>query len=154
MKNNSLARFARALFIFGHFADVVGLCTTWNELFSGCVGDVNIWWQMFNFTFLPLKRLFQFKTKIFSTHFASVMTLNNLEINAETQSYISRWRSSVLSSTCPLLKLPNVTKVNKCTAAANLVFRLVTTRSKFMQASNRKHPDWLNDVGRHDMHEK
>ena len=34
--------------MFGHFADVFVLCTTWNDLFCSCVGDVSIWLQMFN----------------------------------------------------------------------------------------------------------
>ena len=45
-----------------------------------CVDVVGIWWQMFNFVFLPLKRSFQFNSRIVRTHFASIMTLNNWEI--------------------------------------------------------------------------
>ena len=52
MKNNSSACFARALFIFGHFANVLVLSTMSNELFCSCVDYVNIWWQMFNVVFL------------------------------------------------------------------------------------------------------
>ena len=50
----------------------------------------------FVFLFLKrlfLKRLFQFNSRTVSTHFASVMTLNNSEMIAETQSYIFRGRS-------------------------------------------------------------
>ena len=93
MKNNRFARVARAFFIFGHFADVLVLSTTWNDLFCSCVDDVSVWWQMFNFVFLPLKRWFQFNSRIVRTHFASVMTLNNWEVIAETPSYIFTWRS-------------------------------------------------------------
>ena len=93
VRNNSSARFARAVFIFGHFADVFVLSTTWNDLFCICVDDVSIWPQMFNFVFLYLKRWFQFNSRIVGTHFASVMTLNNWEIIAETRSYIFRWCS-------------------------------------------------------------
>ena len=93
MKNNSFARFARAYFIFEHFADVLVLSTTWNDLFCSCVDDVSVCWQMFNFVFLPLKRWFQFNSRIVRTHFASVMTLNNWQVIAETPSYIFRWRS-------------------------------------------------------------
>ena len=49
MKNKSFARFARAFFIFRHFADVLVLSTTWNDLFCSCVDDVSIWLQMFSF---------------------------------------------------------------------------------------------------------
>ena len=69
------------------------LSTTWNDLFCICVDDVSIWPQMFNFVFLYLKRWFQFNSRIVGTHFASVMTLNNWEIIAETRSYIFRWCS-------------------------------------------------------------
>ena len=73
-KNNTFARFARAFFIFWHFADVLVLSTTWNDLFCSCVDDVSIWWQMFNFVFLSLKRWFQLNSRIVRTYFASVMT--------------------------------------------------------------------------------
>ena len=36
MKNNTFARFARAFVIFGHFADLLVLSTTWNDQ-SNCV---------------------------------------------------------------------------------------------------------------------
>ena len=93
VRDNSSARFASAVFIFGHFADVFVLSTTWNDLFCICVDDVSIWPQMFNFVFLYLKRWFQFNSRIVGTHFASVMTLNTWEIIAETRSYIFRWCS-------------------------------------------------------------
>ena len=93
MKNNSFTRFARAFFIFGHLADVLDLSTTWNDLFCSCPDDVSMWWQMFNFVSLPLKRWFQFNSRIVWTHFASVMTLNNSEMIAEIRSYIFIWRS-------------------------------------------------------------
>ena len=92
IKNNSFARFARAFFIFSHFADVLVRSTTWNDLFCSCVDDLSIWWQKFNFVFLSLKAWFQFNSRIVGTHFVSVMTLNNLKIIAETRSYIFRWR--------------------------------------------------------------
>ena len=92
-KNRGFARFARAFFIFGHLADVLVLSTTWNDLFCSCVDDVSIWWQMFNFVLLPLKRWFQFNSRIVRTHFASIMTLNHWEMIAEMRSYIFRWRS-------------------------------------------------------------
>ena len=41
-KKNSFARFARAFLIFIHFADVLVLSTTWNDLFCSCVDDVRI----------------------------------------------------------------------------------------------------------------
>ena len=92
MKNNSFARFARAVFIFGHFKDVLVLSTTWNDLFCSCVDEVSIRWQEFNFVFLSLKRWFKFNFRIVGKHFARVMNLNNLEMIAETRSYIFRWR--------------------------------------------------------------
>ena len=87
-KNSSFARFARAFFILEHFEDLLVLSTTWNDLFCSCVDDVSIWWQMFNFVFLSLKRLFQFNSRMVRVHFASIMTLNNWEMIAETRSYI------------------------------------------------------------------
>ena len=51
MKNSIFARFARAYFMFWHFANALLLSTTWNDLFRSCVDDVRIWWQMFNFVF-------------------------------------------------------------------------------------------------------
>ena len=93
-KNNSFARFARAFFIFfSHFADVLVLSTTWNDLFCSCGDDVGISWQTFNFVVLFLKRWFQFNSRIVRKHFASVMTLNNCEIITETRNFIFRWRS-------------------------------------------------------------
>ena len=93
MKNRIFARFARAFFIFWHFEDVLVLSTTWNDLFCGCVDDVSIWWQMFNFVFLCPKRWFQCNSRTVRTHFSSIMTLNNWKMIAETRSYIFRWRS-------------------------------------------------------------
>ena len=93
MKNNRFARFARAFFFHKHFADVLVLSTTSNDLFCSCVNDVSICWQMFNFVFLSLKRWFQFNSSIVRTHFASIMTMNNWEMMAETRSYILRRRS-------------------------------------------------------------
>ena len=74
-KNNRFARFARAFFIFLHFADVLVYSTTWNYMFCSCVDEVSIWWEMFTFVFLlTLKRLFQFNPRIVRKHFASLMT--------------------------------------------------------------------------------
>ena len=93
MKNSIFTRFARAFFIFWHFEDLLVLSTTWNDLFCICVDDVSIWWQMFSFVFLCPKRWFQFNFRMVRTHFSSIMSLNNWKMIAETQSYISRWRS-------------------------------------------------------------
>ena len=100
MKNSIFTRFARASFLFWHFEDVLVLSTTWNDLFCSCVDDVTysryttcrIWWRLFNFVLCP-KRGLQFDSRIVRTHFSSMMTLNNLKMDAETRSYISRWRS-------------------------------------------------------------
>ena len=89
----TLSGFARAFLIFGHFADVLVLSTTWNDLFCSCVDDVSIWWANFNFVFWSPKRWFQFNSRIVRTQFASVMTLDNWEMIAETRSYMLRWRS-------------------------------------------------------------
>ena len=93
MKNSIFARFARAFFIFWHFEDVLVLSTTWNDLFCSCVDDESIWWQMFNFVFSCPKRWFQFNSSIVTTHFSSIMSLNNWKMIAETRSHIFRWRS-------------------------------------------------------------
>ena len=92
-KYNSFARFARVFFIFLHLADVLALSTTWNDLFCSCVDDVSLRWWMFNIVFLSQKRWFQFHSRTVTTHFASVIPLNNCEMIAETRSYIFRWRS-------------------------------------------------------------
>ena len=65
-----------------------------NDLFYSCADDMSIWWQMINyFVFLCPKCWFQFNSRIVKTHFSSMMTLNNLKMIAETQSYIFRWCS-------------------------------------------------------------
>ena len=79
MKNSSFARFALVFLNCKNFADVK---------------DVSIWYQMFNFVFLPLKRWFQFNSTVtVETYFARAVTLNNWEMIAETRCYIFRWRS-------------------------------------------------------------
>jgi len=97
MKNRIFARFARPFFSFCHFEDVLVLSTTWNDLFCTCLDDVSIWWQMFNFVVLCLrrcpKRRFQFNSRIVRTHFSNITTLNNWKMIAETRSYIFWWRS-------------------------------------------------------------
>ena len=92
MKNSIFARFARAFFIFWHFADVLVLSTTWNDMFYSCVDDVSIWWQMFNFILLCSKCWFQFNSRIVWTHFSGIMSLNNWKMIAETRSHIFRLR--------------------------------------------------------------
>ena len=93
MKNSIFARFARAFLIFWHFEDVLFLSMTWNDLFCCCVDDVSIWWQRFNSVFLCPKCWFQFNSSMVTTHFSSIMTLNNWKMISETRSYIFRWRS-------------------------------------------------------------
>ena len=51
------------------------------------------WAQDDKCSFLSLKRWFQFNSWIVRTHFATLMTLNNSEMTAQTRSYIFRWRS-------------------------------------------------------------
>ena len=79
------ARFARAIFIFWHFEDVLVLSKTRNDLFCSCVDDVSIWWQIFNFVFLYVPSAGS-NSRILRTHF-SYITI------AETRSYILRWLS-------------------------------------------------------------
>ena len=55
MKNNSFARFAQAIFISVHFADVIVLSTKWNDLFCNCGDEVSM--TNANFVFLSLKGL-------------------------------------------------------------------------------------------------
>ena len=93
MKDIIFPRFARAVFIFWHFVDVLVLSTTWNDLFCSCVDDANIWWQLFNFVLLCPKRWLQFNCTTVRTHFSSIMTLNNWKMIAEIRSYIFGWRS-------------------------------------------------------------
>ena len=92
------------IFHFKHFADVLVLSSTWNDLYYSCVDIVSIWWQMFNFILVSLRRWFQFNSRIVRTHFASVMTLNYRETVARTRSYIFRVTLSQ-SSTSSLPKL-------------------------------------------------
>ena len=49
-ENSSFARFARAFFIFVHFAVVLVILMPWNDLFCSCVDDVSTWRQTFNVT--------------------------------------------------------------------------------------------------------
>ena len=85
-----------ALHVQFSFLTFRSLSATWNDLFCSCVDDVTIWWQMFNFVFLSLKRWFKFNSRIVRTHFASVFSLNNQEIIAETRSY--RFSDDVLAA--------------------------------------------------------
>ena len=50
----------------------------------------------------------KFNSRIVRTQFSSIMTLNNLEMIAETRSYIFRWGSHFRPSTSCLLKFPFV----------------------------------------------
>ena len=62
MRKNSFA-----FFIFGQLADVLSFFPR-REMtcFVGDIVDnVRIWWQIFNFVFLSLKRRFQFNSRIF-----------------------------------------------------------------------------------------
>ena len=44
----------------------------WHDMTCFAVVNVNIWWQVFNFVLLPLKRWFQFNRK---THFVNALAL-------------------------------------------------------------------------------
>ena len=52
MKNCSFVRFARALFIFAHFAAVPVQLTPWNAMLRSWVDDDSPWEQLFNILFL------------------------------------------------------------------------------------------------------
>ena len=93
MKNNSFARFARAFLIFGISLTFSFFLRRELTCFAVVWTTWHMWWQMFNFVFLTPKRWFRFNSRIVRIHFATVMTLNNWKMIAETRSYIFRWRS-------------------------------------------------------------
>ena len=79
MKYNSVAFFARAFFIFVHFADVLVLSMTWNDhlFWWSCVDNMSIiWWQYRSNLSSYLKHCFQFNSMIFRIHFSGIMTWN------------------------------------------------------------------------------
>ena len=123
MKNSIFACFARAFFIFWHFADVLVPSTTWNDLFCSCVDDVSIWWQMFNYILLCPKCWFQFNSRIVRTHFSSIMSLNNGKMMAETRSHIFRWRSRFRRRRVCLSSL----MLKRVAIVSNLKFELLKT---------------------------
>jgi len=104
MKSNSFACFACALFIFGHFADVLVLSTTWNDLFCSCVDDVSIW-QMFNFFFFSSDTLVPMllNSRILNTHFASIVT--QLRNDCRSAKLHFQMTLSMLSTSCLICKL-------------------------------------------------
>jgi len=136
MKNSIFACFARAFFIFWHFADVLVLSTTWNDLFCSCVDDVSIWWHMFNFILLCPKCWFQFNSRIVRTHFSSIMSLNNWKMIAETRSHIFRWRPRFrrrrvcLSSLLSVNTTTTLWACGKFPAFVQWEFRYLPTRSE------------------------
>ena len=89
MKNSILARFARAFFIFWHFADVLVLSTTWNDQFCSCVDACDDKCSILS-SYVPR---FQFNSRTVKTQFSSILSLNNWKMIAETRSNIFRWRS-------------------------------------------------------------
>ena len=120
-----------AVFIFVHFADILVLSTTWNDLFCSCVVYGSRWRLSFNFV-LSLKNCFQFNSRIVRTQFASVMTLNNWEMIAwncnfaflvETRSFSSRWRSRCRRRRfCSLIHVVDTTRKCTCKACETTVF--------------------------------
>jgi len=90
MKNNAFVHFAGAFLMFRHFA-VLFLSITWIDLLWSC-GRREHMMKNVQFFLLSEKRWFQFNSRIVRTHFASVMTLNDWEMIAETWSHIT-WRS-------------------------------------------------------------
>ena len=75
MKNGSFARFARAFFIFVHFAAVIVLCTTWNDTFCSYVDDVGTWWQIFQFFLVRLSPSFFFFFPLASSAFPDIRSV-------------------------------------------------------------------------------
>ena len=112
-----------------HFEDVLVLSTTWNDLFCNCVGDVGIWWQIFNFVFLFPKRWFQFNSRIVNlrAHFSSIMSLNNWKMIAETRSYIFRCRSR-LRRRRVCFKLPNNSLRRRATGGDSTIMKSFVTK--------------------------
>ena len=86
MKNNSFARFARAFFIFLYFADVLVFSTMSNDLFAvvwttwACDDRCSV---LYSYLWRAGSNLIP---GVVRTHFASIMTLNNWEMVAETLS--------------------------------------------------------------------
>ena len=88
VKNGTFARFACPLFIFVHFAAVLVLSTTWNDLFRRCVNDVINWRQIFTFLFPSASRSYQFNSRI-----VSILKAKWLGMITEAWCFIFRWRS-------------------------------------------------------------
>ena len=62
LKNITFPRFAGAIFIFVHFAEVLVLSMTWDDLFCSCVDNVGTWAKIFN-SFLSPKRSHKFNSR-------------------------------------------------------------------------------------------
>ena len=77
-----IARYARAYLFFVHFSAVHVISKTWNYFFCSSVDNLRTWRKSINF----LPKLF------IGVRFVTQTTRNNLEIIAETWSYIYRWR--------------------------------------------------------------
>ena len=83
--------------------------------------QICIWWQMFDFVCLSLKRWFQFNSRRVRTHFEGTMALNNWEIIAETRGYIFRWRSRCCRGLVCLSSLMLLMTATKFESVLNLL---------------------------------
>ena len=105
MKNNSFARFARAFFIF--FLTFRRRSRSFHDV-KWPIWQLTFWttWayhDKFSIVFLPLRRWFQFNSRIVRTQFASVMILNNWK-NDCSNAKLHFQVTFLLSSTSSLLK--------------------------------------------------
>ena len=88
MKISSFVRFERVIFISVLFSGLLVLSTTWMTCFAVVWTE---WTYDNKVQFCLVMSVAQFKSRIVTTHFASVMTFNNWEMIAETWSYIFGW---------------------------------------------------------------
>ena len=91
--NSSFACFARVIFIFTYISLLFSFFRRREVIYLTVVWMAWADRQIFNIFLLSPNRWYQFNSKIFRIHFASMMTWNNGEISAETRSYIFGWRS-------------------------------------------------------------
>ena len=140
MKSNSFARLARAFFIFGQFADVLVLSTTWNHLFCSCVDDVSIWWPIFNLVFLTLI-LFQLTFSLPST--SSLLKLPNIycylqfQLSSLTSTMLEFVPHSLKSLTLSLIFILYRNKSNLRMISHSTVQRSSDTTSHSFKAPHR-----------------
>jgi len=93
-RDDSFARFICAFFIFGPFADVLVISTTWNDLFCSCVHAGSIWWQLWSTgsNIIPW-----YLENVFHAKWHRI-----IEKLLKKRNYIFRWRSCCRQC-CPCL---------------------------------------------------